>query len=61
MEERYPKYKDAIIRTIHRLREKGYMSNYTDLTDEEVFEWWKSKMSIKEFYSLAKKQYKLEL
>ena len=61
MEKRYPKYKAAIIRTIHKLREGGYMNGYTDLTDDEIFEWWKSKMNIKEFYSMTKKQYKLEL
>lgn len=59
-EQRYPKYKDAIIRTIHRLREGNYMKDYKDLTDEEVFEWWKSKVNMKEFYAMKKKQYKLD-
>lgn len=38
MEKRYPKYKAAIIRTIHKLREGNYVTNYKDLTDEEIFE-----------------------
>lgn len=60
MEKRYPKYKDAIIRTIHRIREGHYLNDYKDLTNEEVFEWWKSKISMKEFYAMKKKQYKLD-
>ena len=48
--ERYPKYKAIIIRTIRRLRENGYMNEYQDLTDEEVFRWWVSKKGIKEWY-----------
>ena len=60
MEKRYPKYKAAIIRTIHRLREGNFVSEYKDLTDEEVFEWWKSKISMKEFYETKKKQFKLD-
>ena len=60
MEKRYPKYKAAIIRTIHRLREGDFVSEYKDLTDEEVFEWWKSKISMKEFYAMKKKQFKLD-
>lgn len=54
--ELYPKYKDLILRTIRRLRENGYMSEYTDLTDEEVFEWWVSKEGIKKWYSNNKLQ-----
>lgn len=60
MEKRYPKYKDAIIRTIHRIRESGYLNDFKDLTDNEVFDWWKSKISVKEFYAMKKKQYKLD-
>lgn len=60
MEKRYPKYKDAIIRTIHRIREGHFLNDYKDLTDEEVFEWWKSKINMKEFYAMKKKQYKLD-
>lgn len=57
--EQYPKYHDLIIRTIHRLRENGYMNQYTDMTDEDVFEWWISKQSIKNWYTENKKQYTL--
>lgn len=60
MEQEYPKYKEAIIRTIHRLREGNYMNKYKDLTDEEVFDWWKSKEGIETFYTNKKKQYKLD-
>ena len=55
----YPKYKALIMRTIHRLRENGYMNLYSDLTDAEVFRWWVSKKGIKEWYWENKKQYKL--
>lgn len=54
--EAYPRYKALILRTIHRLRENGYMNRYTDLTDEEVFNWWASKQSIKLWYSENKLQ-----
>lgn len=55
----YPKYKDSIIRTIHRLRDGGYMSDYMDLTDQEIFDWWISKKPIKQWYSEQKKQLQL--
>lgn len=57
--QRYPKYKALILRTINRLRANGYMNQYTDLTDEEVFEWWKSKKGIATWYNENKKQGKL--
>ena len=57
--ERYPKYKDAILRTIHKLRENGYLNQYTDLTDSEVFEWWISKKGLKVWYFENKVQGKL--
>lgn len=46
----YPKYKALILRTIHQLRENGYMNSYKDLTDDEVFEWWISKEGIRKWY-----------
>lgn len=46
----YPKFKALIIRTIKQLRANGYMNSYTDLTDEEVFNWWISKDGIKQWY-----------
>ena len=57
--EEYPKYKDLIIRTINKLRSNGYMNNYIDLTDEEVFEWWISKQDIRKWYFENKLQQKL--
>lgn len=55
----YPKYQDLILRTIHRLRENGYMNQYKDLTDWEVFRWWVSKEGIKKWYSDNKVQLSL--
>lgn len=49
--EEYPKYYQAIIRLIHRLRINGYMNSYQDLSDEQVFEWWRSKLGIRKWYS----------
>lgn len=61
MERNYPKYKDAVIRTIHRMKVDGdFMNEYPDLTDEEIFDWWVSKKSIKEFYADLKFQKKIE-
>lgn len=60
MKKRYPKYKDAIVRTIHRLREGNYVKGHEDLTDEEVFQWWTKKQNLSEFYAMKKKQYKIE-
>ena len=60
MEKRYPKYKAAIIRTIHRMRENGWLNRYEDLTDEECFDWWKSSKSLDSFYADLKLQMKIE-
>ena len=57
----YPKYKEALLRTIHRLRLNGYMKKYKELTDEEVYQWWISKQGIKIWYLNNKIQQKLEL
>lgn len=57
--ERYPKYYGLILRTIRRLRENGYLSDFAILTDEEVFEWWVSKMPIKKWYAENKLQQNL--
>lgn len=48
--EQYPKYKALIIRTIHKLRDNGYMNNYSSLTDEEIFEWWLSKDNMEKWF-----------
>lgn len=61
MEKRYPKYKDAIIRTIHRIRQEGCLNEHPDLTDEEVFRWWTSKDNLETFYATNRLQYKLDL
>lgn len=52
----YPKYQDLMLRTIHRLRERGYMNMYKELTDLEIFKWWISKKNIKKWYCENKMQ-----
>lgn len=51
MERDYPKYKAAFIRLIHRIREKRYLKGgydiYQTLTDEQVFDAWVNKISVK--------------
>lgn len=51
MEKEYPKYRQAFIRLIHRLRQKRIDSDgydiYSNLTDEEVFYAWLNKISYK--------------
>jgi phosphoadenosine phosphosulfate reductase len=59
MEVRYPRYKAAFIRTIHKLREGNFLNDYPDATDEEVFEWWISKRNAKTFFCDLKNQLKL--
>ncbi len=43
MERRYPKYREAFIRLIHRLRANGWRADFADRTDEQIFEMWISK------------------
>lgn len=43
MERRYPRYRAAFIRLIHRMRANGWASNYAHKTDEQLFEMWISK------------------
>lgn len=51
MEKDYPKYKEAFIRLIHKLRQKrvkqGQIDKYHPLTDEDVFYAWIHKISYK--------------
>lgn len=51
MEKDYPKYRQAFIRLIHRIRQKRINSGgydiYSTLTDEEVFYAWLNKISYK--------------
>lgn len=58
-EARFPKWKENIIKTIHKLRENGFANAYQDLTDEEIYEWWVSKRNMKEWYYDLKYQGKL--
>lgn len=64
--ERYPKYKEAIIKTIAQIRRddddrRMYGDAYPDLTPEEIFEWWTSKKGIKQWIAENKLQQKLNL
>lgn len=64
--KRYPKYAQAIIRTIHKIRNLdngggGMWTTIPDLTDEQVFDWWTSKKSIKKWYADNFIQMKLNL
>ena len=61
--ERYPRYKEAIIRTIGKIRAqgKGYAHDYPELTDEQIFDWWTGKTRIKEYYAKHFLQKKLDL
>lgn len=54
--KRYPRYFDAFMRTIHRMRLNGYMSYYPDLTDNDIFRWWLSKKGIRTWYNEHKVQ-----
>lgn len=51
MERDYPKYREAFIRLIHRIRqkrlEKGGYDIYKTLSDEQVFSAWLNKKSVK--------------
>lgn len=50
MEKEYPKYKEAYLRVIERLRidriEQGKPDYWTGMSNEEVFQWWCSKMNL---------------
>lgn len=56
---RYPKYYDLMIRTIRKIRESGGMEIFQGLTDEDVFDWWKSKQNKKSW--LANKRHQTEI
>lgn len=58
-ETKFPKWKENILKTIHKLREQGFANSYQDLTDEEIYEWWVSKRNMKEWYVELKYQGKL--
>lgn len=57
----YPKYHALLLRTIAKLRANGYMNQYPDLTDEEVFHWWISKQGIAKWYANHKQPNIFEL
>ena len=57
----YPKYQTLLLRTIAKLRANGYMNQYPDLTDDEVFQWWISKEGIAKWYSNHKQPSLFEL
>lgn len=57
---RYPKYKEKLFKTIEQLRQQGWMKKYPDLTTEEIYQWWKSKMGIKSFIANTKLQTQID-
>lgn len=57
---RYPKYYDMMIRTIHKIRARGGLRVFSDLPDDDVFEWWKSKQNTKTWLANKKIQMKIE-
>lgn len=63
--KRYPKYAAAIIRTIHKIRNRenggGTWMTIPNLTDEQVFEWWTSKKSIKKWYAENYQQIRMDI
>lgn len=63
MERDYPKYKAQYLRTIRRLRQYRNDNNlpdyYTNMTDEDVFQWWLSKKNLKQWKAENFQQLKL--
>lgn len=57
-EERYPKYKEQIIKHMRIYLEKNPRRTY-QMTAEEYYDWWKSKKSIRE-YQGEKQQYTID-
>lgn len=56
---RYPKYYDMMIRTICKIRQEGGLRVFAGLTDDDVFEWWKSKINREAW--LANKKYQTKI
>ena len=63
MERDYPKYKAQYLRTIRRLRQyrndNDLPDYYQNMTDEDVFQWWLSKKSLKQWKAENFQQLKL--
>lgn len=57
---RYPKYYDMMIRTIHKIRASGGLAEFNGMTDEDVFDWWKSKQNEKTWLANKKCQTKID-
>lgn len=57
---RYPKYYAMMLRTIHKIRERGGLAMFDGLTDEDVFEWWKSKINLEAWLANKKLQTKID-
>lgn len=57
---RYPKYYDMMIRTIHKIRSSGGLAEFDGMTDEDVFDWWKSKQNGKAWLVNKKCQTKID-
>ena len=57
-EQEYPKYKAVLMRMIRRMIDDGCFASIVDATPEDVWEWWVSKESVKNYLE-RKKQTKL--
>lgn len=58
--ETFPKYYEKMIKTIHAIRKKGYMHDFPDMTDEQVWGWYASKKSIRQWRAENIEQQKLK-
>lgn len=58
MEARYPRHKNMFMRTIHKLRENGYMAQYPNMTVQQVWQWWRSNKTIKDYYTTLNQKQK---
>lgn len=60
MEREYPKYKQAYLRIIEQLRQdrilEGKKDYWEEMSAEDVFQWWVSKQSLKEWKAKNKQQ-----
>ena len=64
MEQEYPKYKEAYLRTIERLRSDriacGKPDYWVGMSAEDVFQWWISKEKLEKWKSEHIYQLKLD-
>lgn len=49
--EKYPRYYKLLLRAIGKAMNKGYMRDYQPITAEDVFKWWVSKKTAREYFT----------